>query len=196
MPVVQRPISNSLKTRWHSGGRAGSVNFGTPLTRNEIVNRLRPYRGTNISGGLPFLEWQVVASPDAKGFFILMRGDLTSPWPLTATCRWIPADSGTAFEATIVPALSGRTVAARIAFTVAVLAVYAVAIGAMSGSWLIAGVTTLIAVGLAFWVSGFVVPKNTWDHDVKQCEVMSRFFRETLDAAEVEPGHKSELATT
>ena len=194
-----RTTSAMLRTRWHTGSRSVTVVYATPLSRKDIVERLRVFRGTQVIGGTPYHDWKVVASHDGRGFFISMsgdmysRGDLTAILPLTATCRWLPATGTTRFEATIVPALSGRTLMLRVAFTI----VAVMSVSLLLGTWDVPGFIVLaLGFGTGLLMSGLVVPKNQWAHDREQCEEMSQFLRETLDAVEVGAEEIGERATT
>src|SRR5688500_16540206 len=88
------------------GSGALRIACESPLTRDELGERIRLYAGSVVRGGQPNGDSIMVASTGPRGFVVMMRGGALAPRPLTAGSRWVPADRGSAFTASILPARS------------------------------------------------------------------------------------------
>jgi hypothetical protein len=189
--TVQLPATMSQKTPWYLGRGATRLTFASPLTQDQVVERLREHKGTNISGGKPWNEWQVVAATNRKGFFVLFRRDLFTIRPLTASCRWIPAESGTAFQATIVPAMTGKAVSAAFLTFLFVTATATTLIVNLTNAPLFVGSVVVIGlIALGVILSGVIVPRRFGSQGMRDHKLVLQFLLETLNASPVGSEHR------
>lgn len=112
---------------WRWGGRTGGGIFETPLTREEIALRLRPFNGEYGREGGRFEDKTVNAAVDDKGIQLSMARRATLMRQVTAQARWEPAASGSRFNLKIEPVLSRKVSAIRFALIALVVTIGAFA---------------------------------------------------------------------
>jgi len=184
---MQSSTAAAQSAPWYLGRGAMRKNFSTPLTPGEVRERLFPYKGMSRSGGQLYQDKTVVTGTGNGGFTVVMRDPgVTFRQPM-AGCRWKPSETGTAFEATIIPGRTLGTTVQQIVPAIFLLAAAPIFLPPMGVPALLSfGIAVVLAV-VAFNVAQNVIPRGSEQNDAQQRELLTQFLRDELGAVDMPP---------